>query len=127
MKNVLLISLLLTHLLGNTELCQLLRVPKIFEHYQEHQLWNTDASFLGFITMHYMGKDGIDGDEDQDKELPFMHILHQTPLVSTAPPTVCSAVPKRINAELKTFTIRDNFNVRPVYTGTLLRPPRMSA
>lgn len=127
MKNVLLISLLLIHLLGNTELCQLLRVPKIFEHYQEHQLWNANASFLGFITMHYLGNDGIDGDEDQDKELPFMHILHQTTLVSTAPPHVCSAVLKRINAELKTFTIRDNFNVRPVYTVTLLRPPRMSA
>lgn len=125
MKQPVLISLLLLHLLGNTELCQLLSVPKLFEHFRTHKLWNPKASFVTFVSAHYLGTDGIDGDNDQDRELPFMHVFHQTSLISTAPPVICSAEPGRIPAELRTFKIRNNVNLSPAYVGSLLRPPQM--
>ena len=125
MKQPVLISLLLLHLLGNTEFCQLLSLPKLIEHYRAHKLWNPKASFASFVSAHYLGTDGIDGDNDQDRELPFMHVYHHTSLISTAPPVICSAEPGRTPAILRTFKIRDHVNLPPAYLGSLLRPPRM--
>jgi hypothetical protein len=127
MKKPILISLLLLHLMGNTELCQLISVPKLFEHFHTHRLWNPDASFISFVSSHYLGTDGIDGDDNQDRELPFMHFYHQTSVVSTAPPTVCSTEPGRTPAALRTFKIIDHAHLLPAYVGSLLRPPRMVA
>lgn len=127
MKKPILISLLLLHLMGNTELCQLISVPKLIEHYKTHRLWNPHASFASFVYAHYLGSDGIDGDDRQDSELPFLHVYHPTALVSTAPPNVCSAEPVRTTADSKTFKIRDHAHLPPAYVGSLLRPPRMVA
>ena len=127
MKKPVLISLLLLHLLGNTELCQLISLPKIFEHYRLHRLWNPEASFASFVRAHYLDTDGIEGDDLQDKELPFMHIVHPTPLISTAPPHVCSAEPRRTPAEISTFKIRELVHLLSDYADTLLQPPRMVA
>lgn len=82
MKKPVLISFLLLHLLGNTELCQLISLPRIFEHYRLHRLWNPEASFASFVSTHYLGTDGREGDDLQDKELPFMHIVHPTHLIT---------------------------------------------
>lgn len=127
MRKPVLISLILLHLLGNTELCQLISIPKMFEHYRLHRLWNPEASFASFVSTHYLDTDGIDGDDQQDKELPFMHVFHPTSLISTAPPTVCSAEPKRTLAEVRTFKIGQPVNLLSAFVDTLLQPPRMVA
>lgn len=127
MKKPLVTALLLLHMVGNTELCQLISVPKLFEHFRIHQQWNPRASFADFIEMHYLGTDGIDGDDPMDHELPFMHFDHQTVLVATAPPHVCSALDQQEFAEDQTFQICKYDELMPAYVGSLLRPPRMVA
>ncbi|MCA6454049.1 MAG: hypothetical protein IM582_12795 [Chitinophagaceae bacterium] len=79
MRNTLLISLLLIHVLGNTELRQLLSLPKILEHYRLHQLMDPQEGFISYICEHYGGYDGTEGDDTQDRELPFKNVLPPFP------------------------------------------------
>ncbi len=74
MRHFITISLLAVHLLGNTELGQIVRLPKLIMHYYQHKNANPDLSFSSFVTMHYGGDDGNYDDNADDDQLPF----HQT-------------------------------------------------
>ncbi len=65
------IFLLLLQLLANTELCQLLKMPLLSQHYTEHVLVNKDISFIAFLNMHYFNGDPVDADFEADMQLPF--------------------------------------------------------
>ncbi|SEK19641.1 hypothetical protein [Parapedobacter koreensis] len=56
---------------------QLLKIPVLFEHFQEHQQRETDISFLNFLTHHYSFEKHTDKDESRDMQLPFKsHTSH---------------------------------------------------
>lgn len=54
-----------------TPLQQLIKVPVLIEHYQEHKLRNGDLTFLDFMFMHYVSDDGVHDDDNRDMQLPF--------------------------------------------------------
>lgn len=78
MRSSLLISLIVIHLLGNTELGELLKLPRLIAHYIQHHSENPAIGFLDFVSMHYIsGNDGSTADDWQDQQLPCHNAKQQ--------------------------------------------------
>lgn len=58
-------------LVSTTELSQLLKLPKLIEHYAQHKERNQGLSFIAFLSLHYMVDHGMDADYKEDMQLPF--------------------------------------------------------
>jgi len=78
MRKTLAILLMSVHLIGNTELGQLFKLPQLLTHFLQHERLNTQLSFFAFIAMHYAGDDGTKADDDFDKQLPCHNPDHNT-------------------------------------------------
>ncbi|MEN9686643.1 MAG: hypothetical protein RLZZ28_2429 [Bacteroidota bacterium] len=112
------------HLIGNTELRQLLRLPKVFEHYRYHSALNPRLGFINFISQHYIGDDEDANDDAQDNELPFRRFCHQLIIVAIAPPAFFETEKQQANFINKLGAFYRNPLVLKDYYDTLLRPPR---
>ena len=73
MKQVISISLLVLYINSYTEFHELLRLPVLLEHYQEHREQVSDMTFFEFLGMHY--KSDLSHDK-QDSQLPFKDAHH---------------------------------------------------
>lgn len=69
------ILLLSLYLVSTTELNQLLKLPILIEHYNEHHKLNPDMTVLAFFKAHY-DHPAKDADHNTDRKLPF--IMHST-------------------------------------------------
>ncbi len=58
----------------NGSIGELFRLPEFLTHFSEHQTQDNTISIGDFITMHYLGDDQNDADQDKDMELPFKKI-----------------------------------------------------
>ena len=58
----------------NSSLGELFKLPELLSHFSEHQARNKSISLFDFISMHYMGNDLDDNDQDRDMQLPFKKI-----------------------------------------------------
>jgi hypothetical protein len=78
------ISLLLLYLVSFTEFREILRLPLLVEHFQEHKGQVAEMSFLDFLVMHY--ETDVPHD-DTDMSLPFKDCSHSPniTLAATAP------------------------------------------
>lgn len=63
--------LLIIYLFSATEFNQLLKLPVLIAHFQEHQHKNPSISFLQFLYHHYAIDHQDDGDTTRDHQLPF--------------------------------------------------------
>lgn len=63
--------LLTIYLLSATEFNQLLKLPVLVVHFQEHQQKNASISFFQFLQQHYGVDHADDGDTERDNQLPF--------------------------------------------------------
>jgi len=116
--------MLLLHILGNTELCQLLSMHKIYQHYQLHLLMNPKEGFVDYISEHYVGDDGIAADDSMDHELPFKSLLHQSVLAATTPPLLFSTtVQSSLLEKSDRFPSGIPEAILSPYKDALLRPP----
>ncbi len=77
-----------------TELHQLLRIPELVIHYNQHSRKDSSMSVRDFLQLHYAMAHPVDNDEQDDEELPFKSmagIYHLDPpwpspqLILTAP------------------------------------------
>ena len=64
------ILFLSVYLFSSTELNQLLKLPLLYEHFQEHHQEDNSLSMLDFIVMHYSSND-VDRTDQDDMRLPF--------------------------------------------------------
>ena len=124
-QRLLVISLLALHLFGNTEMSQLVSIPRIFEHYQYHHLQpqHEDLSFASFVWMHYIGTDGDVNDDTQDNQLPFLHFTHPSSLVAVSPPSTFSGSQPVSCYHSNELGYHNNDNILKDFTKGLLRPP----
>ena len=53
MKKILILFLALQLLTGNQFLAEMVKIPSLIEHFQEHKAANQDLSFFTFLKMHY--------------------------------------------------------------------------
>lgn len=72
------IFLISIHLMGNTEVGQLFKLPQLIHHYFQHQRLDPGIRFIDFLAMHYAGDDGTTADDDLDKKLPYHNTDHST-------------------------------------------------
>jgi hypothetical protein len=67
------IGLFLMYLISFTEFKEVLRLPLLVQHYDEHKAQVNDMSFFEFLAMHY--KTDVAHDE-HDNQLPFKDCSH---------------------------------------------------
>ncbi|WP_428656856.1 hypothetical protein [Runella sp.] len=71
MKAIISRLLLTIYLFSATEFSQLLKLPVLIIHFQEHQQKNPSISFFQFLHHHYAINHADDGDAERDNQLPF--------------------------------------------------------
>lgn len=71
MKKATLIFILFGYLFSFTEFRELLKLPSLIEHFTEHQSQDEHISFTEFLCMHYLHTQDNDGDDAEDRSLPF--------------------------------------------------------
>lgn len=71
MKRALAISFLSLFLLSSTGFHELLKVPALVNHYQEHQQEMPDITLWQFLCIHYAQGEVMDADHDKDMKLPY--------------------------------------------------------
>ncbi len=106
--------------------CELLKLPALFEHFEEHKAFDGD-SFFEFIVEDYVHHDdNSEGhhDHDKDDDLPF-HGQHQC---NHLPVYVTHAF-SNIELEDKTFSIQTKgsfyqFLISYEYLEKLIQPPQ---
>ncbi|MFN8362366.1 MAG: hypothetical protein U0T85_01475 [Cloacibacterium normanense] len=65
-------SIFLTiYLFSFTEVKEVLKIPALIEHYQEHKSENKNISIIGFIALYYLSGSQKDSDYEKDMKLPL--------------------------------------------------------
>ena len=62
---------LIIHLTSFCEARQLVKFPKLIEHYITHKAENKNISILVFLKIHYFDEQVVDSDYEEDMKLPF--------------------------------------------------------
>jgi hypothetical protein len=71
------IFFLLLILIANTLFGELLRLPRLIHHYNEHVIWDNNTSFLDFMAVHYAAEINHPDDEHGDHQrLPLKSVDH---------------------------------------------------
>jgi hypothetical protein len=115
--------LFLAYALTNTELGQLLKLPLLVDHFQQHRQVEKELAFIDFLLTHYEAGEP-DADYEQDMKLPFkkpanpgslenLFLAEKNIETELTVPVVFSA----LMVSLSTDKIREG------EPGTLLRPP----
>ena len=99
MRKISALLFLLVLLLAQTPLQQLLKVPVLAAHFQEHRAENKNLSFTAYLVLHYLSGHTQDDDFQRDQQLPFRS--HDVVIVSG---TV--VVPGQITADFTLPTYR---------------------
>ena len=116
-------------LLTNTELCQLLKLPVLIEHFREHGELYKDLSFTRFIRLHYFNGDERDADYDRDMQLPFKTgtgalLISNAHLVTVPFYVVLPSVP--VTEHEPEFNKFDSPWTPPAHHNDIFQPPRFS-
>jgi hypothetical protein len=59
------------YLLCATPMVEIVRVPHLFQHFNQHKIQDVGMGWKGFLHMHYAHAQDKDADESQDRQLPF--------------------------------------------------------
>ncbi|HRI21265.1 MAG TPA: hypothetical protein PLA68_09925 [Panacibacter sp.] len=125
MKQFVAIFLFSLYLFGSTDAYQLLKLPKLIEHYRLHRQLNAELSLADFLLIHYNGTLVIDSDYEQDMQLPFkttqVEFSNTVSLVVPAP----TVVKQVIMQPLENNFIICNDSVPSLYnSNAVFQPPR---
>ncbi len=63
--------LLMVYILSTPGIREVIRIPQLAEHYQDHCEEQKNTSLLAYLVMHYIQEDGTDQDAEEDNTLPF--------------------------------------------------------
>ena len=107
------------------EFHNLLKIPVLFEHYQEHRAQNSVSGFWSFITLPYLDAYVIDDDYQEDRQLPF----RDTDCGLVVNTSICSFTPVVFDIQPPAEPIREFFLFNdghaPQFTSfDIFQPPR---
>lgn len=123
-KKILFITLLSVHLLGNTDLIQLIRLPMLWVHYHNHLKENNRLDLIYFLSSHYsVHGDGISSDDKEEREMPFMQNNQRSITISLVNLSDLSIIPPSVNYLHTKHTIFQQFYISDIHALSLLRPP----
>ncbi len=126
MKKIIAISFLFIYAFSTTELAQLVKLPLLIEHYQEHKKENNDITLLQFLAIHYTHGNVKDADYDKDMQLPFK--THDgcinASIAAFVPFNFSTSVEKPCTTENKSYpTLKDKFLANS-FLSNIWQPPR---
>lgn len=124
MRKNLAIILLGIHLIGNTELGQLFKLPRLIHHFFQHQHLNPHLGFFEFIAMHYAGDDGTKADDDFDKQLPCHNTDHSTISIAYSPMTKETTVVEKSFFVQNEYCDRLKQGISSKHVLLILQPPK---
>lgn len=105
MKKAIAYFLCIIYLFAATEASQLLKIPLLIKHYQNHNL-QEQVGFISFLKQHYVDAFEYDADYQQDLQLPFKMPVTANLLVSNALPHILHAYEIPVCAS---FTVKREF------------------
>jgi hypothetical protein len=124
MRKSLIILLAGIHLLGNTEVGQVMKWPGMFRHYFQHNQLNPGISFFEFIAMHYAGDDGTNADNDIDNKLPCRDISHSSILMVFSPMVGTIVSTDHFFLTIEGKDVFRNSHFPTGFTYSIFQPPR---
>ncbi|MEO5685069.1 MAG: hypothetical protein ABIQ88_20665 [Chitinophagaceae bacterium] len=126
MKKLISIFFLTLYLLSTTEFHQLLKLPVVFQHFEEHKAENSRITFLQFLDIHYMHGSPIDNDYDRDMQLPFKNGVDCISAVLPAfvPLYNQHSIPEPIAIPVKKIFVLKNQFLSSSYLSRIWQPPR---
>ncbi len=74
MKKCLAVILLVAYILSGNEIREVMKLPVLLQHYQEHRQLDAGISFTKFLIDHYNDIPHTDNDEERDNQLPFKRV-----------------------------------------------------
>lgn len=88
MRKYLAITFLALYVFTSTEFHEIMKLPNLVSHYNEHKEENKNMTLWKFLCIHYAHGEVYDDDRDKDMKLPYKSIdCHASSLVITLPPT----------------------------------------
>ena len=120
------ILLLSAYLLSSTEFSQLLKLPLLLEHFNEHKTWNEGTTLWSFMIMHYTNNDVKYADHDKDMRLPFKSnegSVYSILLTFIHIPTLLTLI-KPVIIDLNEYNLRENICFNSTYLSNIWQPPK---
>ena len=120
------ILLLSAYLLSSTEFSQVLKLPLLLEHFNEHKTWNEGTTLWSFMIMHYTNNDVKYADHDKDMRLPFKSnegSVYSILLTFIHIPTLLTLI-KPVIIDLNEYNLRENICFNSTYLSNIWQPPK---
>lgn len=116
--------LLLLFLLQSTVLGEMLKLPLLVQHYNQHVHLHPGTTIAGFLKMHYLDKTVVDEDYAQDMQLPFKTLDNHNLAIQLSMPPVVAQV-----AHFRTFHLLSKIGYLPSsvafrFTDKVFQPPK---
>ena len=125
MKKTLAIFFLSVYLFSTTEFSQFLKLPVLWQHFQEHAQHNKNISFFSFLKMHYFNGDPRDADYEKDMQLPFKsHSLCELITIAIVLPSTYSQTILPVYNNFKVNIPPDENLLSADFLSAIWQPPR---
>ncbi|MGX5816635.1 hypothetical protein ACWKWU_00475 [Chitinophaga lutea] len=125
MKRTFTYILLLVYTVSCTELRELVKLPVLIQHFQEHKALNGGITFAAFLIDHYNNEPHTDNDEERDNQLPFKRVdsgMHASPVIPVTNP-ITLRKPVQPVASNEKFPRNDN-RIPSAGISKIWQPPR---
>jgi hypothetical protein len=114
-------------MLASTEFNQLLKIPVLFKHYQEHKAEDEEISFPKYLYLHYGTNHTDNGDAEKDGQLPFKSFQHTLQFFAgKVSVTLIFQIPADFNCSLdQVFGIYVEVTPLNLSLSSIWQPPRI--
>jgi hypothetical protein len=120
------ILLLSAYLISSTEFSQMLKLPLLLEHLNEHKTLNEGTTLWSFMMMHYTNNDVKYADHDKDMQLPFKSKEGSLNILSLSFIQNFTSI-KLVNPferELKIYMIHNDHIFKSTFLSNIWQPPK---
>jgi len=120
------ILLLSAYLISSTEISQMLKLPLLLEHFNEHKSLNEGLTLWSFMVMHYTNNDVKYADHDKDMQLPFKSKEGSLNILSVSFIQNFTSI-KLVNPferELKIYMIKNDHVFNSTFLSNIWQPPK---
>ena len=126
MRSLVAIFFLLLILIANTLFGELLRLPRLIHHYNEHVIWDNNTSFIDFMAVHYAAEINHPDDEHGDHQrLPLKAVDYSILQVVTVVPSANFSLNRMVVAYIEQQNaLQPRQFYSSAYLDSIWQPPR---